>query len=111
MVKRWKRGQPLDQATEIYRGAGTDELGAEAETLNDGEGHHVTIIRRGPTFFEAEESLLARDGVKRIALPGKAQINGLVEGQIIVTLNQDWKPEGQDTELVGARLSPSIWRL
>src|SRR5579862_3486174 len=100
VVKRWKRGQPLDQAKEIYRGAETDELGTEAETLNDGEGHHVTIIRRGPTFFEAEESLLTPDGVKRIALPGKAQINGLVEGQIIVTLNQDWKPEGQDTELV-----------
>ncbi len=96
VVKRWKRGQPLDQAKEVYRGAETDELESGAETLNDGAGHRVTILVRGPTFFERERSLLTSDGAKRIALPGKAQIDGLVEGQIIVTLNQDWKPEGQD---------------
>jgi prolyl oligopeptidase len=98
VVKRWKRGQPLDQAKEVYRGAGTDELESAAATLHDGGGHRVTILLRGRTFFEGERSLLTSDGAKRIALPGKAEINGLVEGQIIVTLNQDWKPEGQDTQ-------------
>jgi prolyl oligopeptidase len=99
VVKRWKRGQPLEQTKEIYRGAETDEVGTEALTLNDAGGHHMTILRRGVTFFEGEESLLTPEGAKRIALPGKARINGLVEGQLIVTLNENWKPDGQDRTL------------
>jgi prolyl oligopeptidase len=100
VVKLWKRGQTLGQAKEVYRGAETDETGAWARTLNDSEGHRVTIVRRGLTFFEAGVSLLTPDGAERIALPGKAYINGLVEGQMIATLEEDWKPEGQDTKFV-----------
>jgi prolyl oligopeptidase len=100
VVKLWKRGQTLDQAKEVFRGGETDEIGAWPQTLNDGEGHHVTVVRRGLTFFESEVSLIAPDGPKRIALPGKAEIYGLVEGQMIVSLDQDWKPDGQDTKFV-----------
>jgi prolyl oligopeptidase len=100
VVKLWKRGQPLDQAREVYRGGETDEIGASARTLHDGEGNQVTLVVRGASFFEREWSLLTPDGAKRIALPGKVAINGLVDGQMIVTLNEDWKPEGQDQKLV-----------
>jgi prolyl oligopeptidase len=40
VVKLWKRGQPLDQAEEIFRGAETDTETA-AITLHDSAGHHV----------------------------------------------------------------------
>jgi prolyl oligopeptidase len=33
-------------------------------------------------------------------VPGKAEINGLLAGQIIVTIKEDWKPEGLDTTFV-----------
>jgi prolyl oligopeptidase len=99
IVKLWKRGQPLDQAKEVYRGAETD-VGTGAITLDDGDGHHATAINRSLTFFESETSLLTPDGAKRIALPGKAGISGLLDGQIIVTLDEDWKPEGGDTKFV-----------
>jgi prolyl oligopeptidase len=109
VVKRWKRGQPLNQAKEVYRGAQTDEVGTGAWTLNDGDGHQVTILHRGATFFEREVSLLTPEGAKRIALPGKAQISGLVEGQIIVTLNEDWKPQAQERKFVmGSILSLNL---
>jgi prolyl oligopeptidase len=100
VVKLWKRSQPLDQAKEVYRGAATDELLTTAASLNDGEGNHATVLFRGVTFFEPEFSLLTPDGAKRIALPGKADINGLVEGQMIATINEDWTPEGHGTKLV-----------
>jgi hypothetical protein len=32
-----------------------------------------------------------------LAVPRKPTVSGLVDGQIIITLNQDWKPEGQST--------------
>jgi prolyl oligopeptidase len=94
VVKIWKRGQPLDQAKEIYRGAATDETGTVGASLHDGEGHQITVLQRGVTFFETRDAMLLPDGVKPIALPGKADIDGLVQGQLIVSLNEDWKPEG-----------------
>lgn len=104
VVKIWKRGQPLDQAKEVYRGAQADEEETSAVTLNDGAGHHVTILVRSVKFFEQEVSLLTPDGAKRIALPGKTYIEGLLEGQIIVTLNEDWKLQsthnGENTKFV-----------
>jgi len=99
VLKLWKRGQPLDQAKEVYRGAETDELMTLAATLNDGSGNQVTVILRGATFFERQWSLLTPDGAKRIALPAKSDVDVLVDGQVVVSLNEDWKPEGQKTKL------------
>ena len=96
VVKLWKRGQPLDQATEIYRGKETDEVGSSGFDMKDAQGHHATILGRGVTFFSREFSLLTASGVKRIGLPGKSNISGLLDGQIIVSLDEDWKPEGSD---------------
>ena len=110
VVKTLERGQSLDQATEVYRGAETDEAPTSPFTLNDGGGHHVTIIRRRVTFFEVESSLLMPDGVKRIALPGKSDINGLLDGQIIVTLNEGWRPEGQNDQDGPAIAAPTARR-
>ncbi|MGA3202758.1 MAG: prolyl oligopeptidase family serine peptidase [Bryobacteraceae bacterium] len=94
VLKLWKRGQPLDQAKEVYRGAETDERPTDGLTLHDGEGHQVTLLVRGVTFFESVVSLLTPEGAKRIALPGKLRIEALVAGRVIVELNEDWKPEG-----------------
>ena len=96
IVKLWKRGEPLDQAKEVYRGKETDE-DAEARVLHDAQGHQVALVSRDVDFFSSEISLLTPSGVKRIALPGKIEINGLLDGQIIVTLNEDWKPEGAES--------------
>ena len=90
---------PLDQAQEVYRGAETD-VAAGGSRLNDDAGHHVTIVERKVDFFETEVSVLTPAGAKRIGLPGKADINGLLDGRIIATLNEDWKPEGEDTKFV-----------
>src|ERR1022692_1273528 len=100
VVKLWKRGQPLDQAKEVFRGAETDAVAAAAGTLHDGDGHQVTLFRRAPSFFEREVSLLTPDGPKRIALPAKSSIDGLIRGQLIVSLDEDWKPEGGDAKFV-----------
>jgi prolyl oligopeptidase len=91
VVKLWKRGQPLDNAKEVYRGSETDML-ASAATLHDGDGHQLTILIRKPNFFEMEFSLLTPEGTQQIALPPKCEINGMVDGQVIVTVNQDWTP-------------------
>jgi len=100
VLKIWKRGQPLEQAKEVYRGAETDESETGAEALHDGEGHQLIILVRNVTFFETAVSLWTPDGPKRMALPGKASVDALVAGRVIVTLNEDWKSEGSSQTLV-----------
>ncbi len=98
VAKIWKRGQPLDDAKEIFRGAETDELPSGAATVHDAQGHQAVFLIRGTTFFERETSLLTPDGPKRVGLPGKADLNGMLDGRIIVTLNEDWIPDGLATK-------------
>ena len=93
VVKLWKRGETLEQAKEVYRGKETDE-GAGPRVLHDAQGHQVALMDRSVDFFASEVSLLTTTGVKRIALPSKINLNGLLDGQIIVTLNEDWKTAG-----------------
>jgi prolyl oligopeptidase len=99
IVKLWKRGEPLDQAKEVYRGKESDE-DAGPRVLHDAQGHHVSLVTRSVDFFSSEVYLLTPDGVKRIALPGKMEIDGMLNGQIVVSLNEDWKPEGASSSFV-----------
>jgi len=98
VAKLWKRGQPLDQAKEVYRGAETDVF-LGFESLHDSQGHGAEAMVRALSFFESEISLLMPDGAKRIALPGKSRIDGLIGGQIIATLDEDWKPQGEAAKI------------
>jgi prolyl oligopeptidase len=96
VVKLWKRGTPLDQAKEVYRGTAAD-VSAGPGTLHDSQGHSAVLLNRGVNFFEREVSLYTPEGNKKISIPGKSEVHGMLDGQIIVELNQDWKPEGIST--------------
>lgn len=95
-VREWKRGQPLENSKEIFRGDTKDNgYGDDAHVYNDGQGHRAVILGRSRTTFDAENFLLLPGGVKKLALPLKADVNGLLDGQLLVTLDEDWTPEGQ----------------
>jgi prolyl oligopeptidase len=96
VVKLWKRGQSLDQAKEVYRGTPSDVQVAPF-TINDGQGHTAVVIDRGLNFFEREISFYTPGGTKKIFIPGKCQLHGMLDGQIFVELNEDWKPKGLST--------------
>ncbi len=96
IVKLLKRGQPLDSAKEIYRGTEND-VSVRIQTLHDAQGHTATILSRGLDFFNSELSLLTPTGPVQLALPGKSDIEGLLHGHLIVSLNEAWTPEGHTT--------------
>ncbi len=91
IVKRLARGQPLSAATELFRGTKND-VGVSPIAFHDGEGHQALGVLRDVTFFESEIHLLTPKGLKKLALPRKAAITGLVAGRLIVELREDWKP-------------------
>jgi prolyl oligopeptidase len=94
IVKAWKRGTPLDSATEIFRGQPGDQLSSEGYTAHDAKGHAVTLIRRGVTFFEFQTYVQTPSGLQLLAIPGKARVDGLIDGRVLVTIEQDWTPSG-----------------
>ena len=94
IVKRWKRGQALSEATEIYRGDKTD-VGAGPASLRDGDGNEVLLIVRHRTFFETEYRLIGEHGTSQLALPQKSGLVGLLANRLIVELREQWKVDGK----------------
>lgn len=105
VVKRLGRGQRPDQAIEVARGA-KDDVAVEPVVLTDGEGHQLVLIRRSPTFFTSRYAVLEsmdpmfhgeRPGTLHwLALPERTELQGLLHGRLILTLNEEWVlPEGR----------------
>ncbi|MDE2482303.1 MAG: S9 family peptidase [bacterium] len=93
-IRSLKRGEPLSSATEVFKGEPSD-VSVQAFTLRDGDGHRLTMIDRGVTFFTAKYFLVTDAGVKPVALPEKVALDGMVDGKVIVSLNQDWNVNGK----------------
>jgi prolyl oligopeptidase len=103
IVKAWKRGQPLRQATEVYRATESDmEVGAE--TLHDTNGVQATFLVRALNFYQAQTFLLDTGTVKQTGLPLKGRIAALLKGRLIVYLDEDWKPEPDGRNFVAGSL-------
>jgi prolyl oligopeptidase len=91
IVKRLHRGQSLAQATEVFRGTPQD-VSVQVQALTDGQGHHVVVLQRGIDFFRSEFRLVTGTGTTRLALPEKADIEGLLADRLIVKINEDFGP-------------------
>jgi prolyl oligopeptidase len=95
VVKRLTRGQPLSAAREIFRGTKDDGgYGVSPLVLHDSDGHRATIIQRPLTTFESEFYLVSGNKTAQLAIPRKSQIQDLIDGQLIVSLAEDWTPSG-----------------
>ena len=95
IVKRLKRGEPLTAAKEIFRGTAQDGgYGVSPVDLHDGQGHSVLMISRPVSTFEAETYLVTKNAVVRMGLPLKTNIQDLVSGKLMVSLDEDWDSGG-----------------
>ena len=97
IVKLLKRSQTLDQAQTVFTGQPTD-VSVSGYALRDADGAvQATLINRATSFYEAETWRLNADGsTTRLQLPAKSNINALINGQLVITTDQDWTaPSGQ----------------
>ncbi len=97
-VRLLKRGQTPDQAETIFTGQSSD-VSVSGYTLRDADGAvKAVLINRAVDFYSSETWRLADDGtLSQLALPAKSDINGLVDGRLVVSLKQDWiAPSGQE---------------
>lgn len=93
IVKLWKRGTPLDSAREVFRGEPSD-LGAGGYTIHDAKQHSLTLFTREVTIFSSKTFVLTPSGAKELAIPGKSGIVGMLDGRVLLNINEDWKPAG-----------------
>jgi prolyl oligopeptidase len=93
ILKRLRRGAPLSSAIEVFRGARTDVSVSSTRYL-DGAGNSVTTVDRAVDFFSTQHYIMTAHGLKRLDLPLKSDINGLVAGQLLVTLKQPFAKRG-----------------
>ena len=94
VVKLLRRGQSLSSAVEIFRGKPTD-VSDSAFSLYDAQGDRLTLINRGVDFFHSQTYLYNGKKAVLTGLPLKASIDGMVDGRIIVSLNQNWNAGGK----------------
>ena len=95
IVKRLKRGQPLDAAVEVYRGTAQDGgYGVTPFSVRDAQGHHASFINRPLSTFESENYIVTKAGVAKMGLPLKTTFQTFVENRLIVSIDQDWDAGG-----------------
>ena len=93
IVKEWKRGTPLSEATAVYEGTADDlAIGATRELT---PGFQRDIVTRTIDFFSGESFLRGKDGtLKKIEVPLDASIETHHEW-LLVQLRSAWTLDGK----------------
>jgi len=104
IVKRWRRGEPLDAAHEVFRGT-PDDVSVRVGVLRDPDGTvRGVVATRAVDFFASERFLLTDGGPLKLPLPGKASLQAFVSGQLVFSLEEAWG-RGGETFPTGALVS------
>ncbi|HYJ30258.1 MAG TPA: prolyl oligopeptidase family serine peptidase [Allosphingosinicella sp.] len=90
-VRRLRRGQPLDQAREVFRGTEQD-VRVFPFVLRDSAGRvHAQGVGRAVSFFENEWTLFTPRGNVVLPIPRKSSPVGIVDGRLLVSLDEAWE--------------------
>ncbi len=90
VVKLVRRGQPLAKAQEIFRGTPQD-VSTGPSVLHDAQGNRLILLQRGLDFFHNATYVWEGGQARRLAIPERSEVDGLLDGRLIVTLKEGWK--------------------
>ncbi|MEL6569392.1 MAG: prolyl oligopeptidase family serine peptidase [Pseudomonadota bacterium] len=109
VVKRWTRGTPLESAETLYSGDKTD-VGVWPFALEMEDGTRLQGAVEADTFFTSKYWYFPADGGEAIQwpIPPKSTPQGIYDGKLLVTLEQDWAPEGQSAFKSGDLIAFSV---
>jgi len=98
IVKTLKRGQPLAQATEVYRGQQSDGgYGVSPMVFRDKAGAVEAVLFSRPLdTFRSEIWRLADGKPVKLNLPERVAVEGVMAGNLIFSPDQAWSFDGQD---------------
>ena len=108
IVKKVRRGAPLDAAEQIFAGAASD-VSVGASVLRDPDGTVRGVgINRQVNFFESERYLLTDRGPLRLPLPLRSSFRAFVMGQLVFSLEEDWGGDFPSGALVSLDLAACL---
>lgn len=94
-TREWKRGTPIEEAKEIFRGEKSD-VSAGAYLLRDGDAViHGRMAYRGVSFHEREYYYEIDGEWVKLDLPKKAGPYGIIDGRILFSTDVDWETQGK----------------
>jgi len=93
IIKSLKRGQPLDQATEVYRGDPSDGgYGVSASVYRDSRGAvEAVIISRPLDTYRSETWRLIDGRPVKLALPEQVSIYGTLGQRLVLSNDEAWR--------------------
>jgi prolyl oligopeptidase len=91
VIKRWRRGQPLAEASTVFDAQHGDVAASVHVDLTP--GYERTLLQRAPDFFSSEEFLLVDGQLRRLDKPADAQL-AFWYGQVLMALRSDWLQGG-----------------
>ena len=90
VVKMVRRGEPVAQAKEVFRGDKKDAF-ISPRVLRDPDGRvRAVFVERRVGFFESEVYLLGDAGPVKLPLPAKTSFQAFVDGTVAFTIEEDW---------------------
>lgn len=90
IVRLWRRGTPFAEAKLIAEGQPGD-VRVDPLVINDG-ATTWPMIQRSLDFYHQDISHIAPDGrLIRSPLPSDAEVQDVLDGHLIATLNSDWR--------------------
>ncbi|MEP1600561.1 MAG: S9 family peptidase, partial [Hyphomonas sp.] len=93
IVKRWERGAPLESAEELIRGEAKD-VGVWPMALELEDGRILQGAAQADTFFTTRYWWFPEGETDpvRWPIPPKSSPEGVYQGQLLVSLQEDWAP-------------------
>jgi prolyl oligopeptidase len=90
VLKVVKRGEAIDRAQTVFKGAPTD-VWAEPRVLYGPDGAvRAILIQQGLSFFEQNFYFLTEAGPVKLPLPPKTTLQAFVRDRLTFTIQQDW---------------------
>ena len=108
ILKRVRREAPLEAAEFVFSGT-ADDVSVGASVLRAPDGHvDGILINRQINFFESERYLLTEAGPLRLPFPLRSSLRGYVAGQLVLSLEEEWRLPSGAVHPAGAMVSLSL---
>lgn len=93
VVKLWSRGKELNTAKTLFT-VPHKSVSAGAFRLGEGEDA-IDFVIDSTSFWTTDYYLLKNNTPQKLNLPNTAEVNGLYQGQLLVSLKADWMFQDQ----------------
>ena len=105
VVKVWRRGTPLTEASTVFEGLSTD-VSVGAMSLHTPEGRY-DVVYRTPVFYRQETFLMLGERLVKLAIPVDAEFRGVFKDHLLISLRSDWDT-GEDTFPAGSLIATGM---